>query len=106
MCIRDRFGEVYYLGTMPGRNPDMQVDVLVATHDVIEARFYFDPESNLMLSMEMYSTGNNDPCELVFDNWKKFDDQFLPQTIEVIHGDKAYGMIQFKDIALGPKKEK
>jgi len=101
----ERFGEVYFLGTAPGRNRDILVDILVATHDVIETRFHFDPDSGLLLHLEMDPTGSNDPCELVFDNWKKMGGQFLPQSIEVIHGDNNFGTFRLKEAKLTTEKE-
>lgn len=101
----EKFGEVYYLGTAPGRNRDILVDILVATHDVIETRFHFDPESGLLLNLEMDPTGSNDPCELIFDNWKKFDGQFLPQSIEVIHGDNEFGTFRLEKVQLTTGEE-
>ena len=38
------FGETYYLGTLPLIDHDGLFDVLVGTHNVVEAQFAFDPQ--------------------------------------------------------------
>ena len=48
-----KFGEVYYLGTMPWKTDDKLADCLVATHAGVETRFYFDPEKSNLIGIEL-----------------------------------------------------
>ena len=92
-----RFGDVYYLGSMPTPKHDEKQDVLVATHSVIECRFYFSPSTGLLTSMEMYPDLGVDPCEIYFSEYESINGRMLPRHLEIIHGDTVYGELLLKD---------
>lgn len=86
-----RFGEVYYLGSMPTSKHSQKQDVLIGTHSVIECRYYFDPKSGYLTSIEMYPDLGVDPCELYFSDYKEVNGHLLPHHIEIVHGEVIYG---------------
>ncbi|QDV10880.1 Putative serine protease HhoA precursor [Rosistilla oblonga] len=63
----DRFGEVYYLGTMPLRGEYPLRDVLVGTSGELESWFYFDPESGRLEAVECWADRFRDPAELLIE---------------------------------------
>jgi len=88
-----KFGEVYYLGSMPTPTQTKKQDVLVGTHNVIECRYYFDPDSGQLTSLEMYPDLGLDPCELYFSDYRDTHGHTMPHRIEVVHGNTIYGEI-------------
>lgn len=86
-----QFGDVYYLGSMPTPKHEAKQEVLVATHSVIECRFYFSPDTGLLTSLEMYPDLGVDPCEIYFGQYESINGRMLPRTLEVLHGDTIYG---------------
>jgi hypothetical protein len=96
----EKFGEVYYLGTCPVLGRDGLMDVLVGTHNVVESRFQFDPQSGHLVGMEMFSDEDVDPCEVFFDDYRDVGPYSLPHRITVLHGDAAFGVIEFLKIEL------
>ena len=99
----EKYGEVYYLGTAP--LPDAKTlaelgDVLVATHDVAETRFQFDPESSRLVALEMYPNPESDPCEIRFEDYRDTDAGQLPHRLEIRHGDHVYAVIKVKSFTL------
>jgi len=101
----DKYGEVFYLGTAPMLNHEGQVDVLVATHGVVEAKFMFDPKTGRLVGMEMYSTAYADPCELYFSDYREADGRQIPGKIEVRHGNSIFGVLEVKTLDLNDSKE-
>lgn len=95
----EQYGEVYYLGECPLPGRSGLFDVLVATHDVIESRFYFEPASGRLVSMEMFPDSEMDPCEIHFDDYQSVDGRLLPHRLEVFFGDD-----QVADILVGTWK--
>ncbi|NQT36696.1 MAG: hypothetical protein HQ581_04355, partial [Planctomycetes bacterium] len=94
-----KFGDVYYLGTMPlERGPlagrDQMVDVLVGTHQAVVCHFLFDPETGHLLGVEMFPDDDVDPCEVYFSDYREVDGRFVPAGMEVRHGDRNYGKFQ------------
>jgi len=102
----DRYGEVYYLGRAPLIGRDGLADVLVATHNVIETRFYFDPESGELIALEMYPDTHVDPCEVRFEDYREVDGRQLPGRIHVRHGDQEFGDIELQKFELPAVAEK
>ena len=96
----DKFGEVVYLGTGPQAGGNEHLDILVATHNVVECRFYFDPQSHRLVVLEMYSDPQRDPCELHFDAYDHPDYPWLPQRVEVRFGDRVYGVMTFEELSI------
>lgn len=99
-----QFGEVYYLGTgplyVPNASEPMQCDILVATYDALESRFYFDPTTGKMMALEMFPDIDVDPCELHFGETRELEGRTLPAKIDVVFGDKAYGTLTMDSLAL------
>jgi hypothetical protein len=95
-----QFGDVYYLGTAPVPDRPGQVDVLVATHNVVEARFLFDPSSGQLIGMEMFPDDQVDPCEVYFADYRPIDGRQLPHALLVRHGDAVYAQLQLESIVL------
>jgi S1-C subfamily serine protease len=94
-----RFGQVYYLGTLPLVGHQGLVDVVVGLHAGAECRFYFEPATGRLLAMEMYSDNSVDPCELLFSEYRDIEGRSLPTRIEARFGDEVFTVFtvrQFK----------
>ena len=100
-----KFGEVYYLGTMPWKSGDKLADCLVATHGGVESRFYFDPEKSNLIGIELYISDEDDPCEIVFDDIRQVDGRSLPHHWTVRHGDDVFAEINVASYDFGGKKQ-
>lgn len=95
-----RFGDVYYLGTVPLVGREGLFDAFVATHDVIEARFMFHPETGRLAALEFWPDSAVDPCEVYFDDYRDVQGRMLPHHLEVRHGDAVFAELQWKKIDL------
>lgn len=96
----EQFGEVYYLGTAPIPNRQGRFDVLVATHDVVESRFLFAPDSGQLIGMEMFPDVDVDPCEVYFDDYRGVNGRQVPHRLIVLHGDEVFAAIRLDVIEL------
>jgi hypothetical protein len=76
------------LGTAPLPEYDGLVDVLVAAHDVVEAHFYFEPRSGLLVAIEMFPDSGVDPCEVFFSDYREIEGRQWPHAVRVRHGDR------------------
>ena len=97
----EKYGEVYYLGTMPlpeksSWRTGKQHDVLVANFEGVESRFLFDPDSGSLAAMEMTPAEDLDPCEIRFGDYRKVDGRMLPHKLDVRHGQESYGVFSIK----------
>lgn len=90
----DQYGEVVYLGTVPLPQQGNMVDVLVATHDVVETRFLFDPNTGLLLGLEMFPDTDVDPCEVYFEDYRDVSRRPLPHRLTVRHGDTIVAQLE------------
>ncbi len=90
----EKFGDVYYLGTVPLVGHDGLTETLVATYGGVECRFMFDPALGHLLAMEVYLRSDDDPCELRFADYAEFEGRMLPKLLEVRHGDQLYASIK------------
>jgi serine protease Do len=97
-----KFGDVSYYGTAPSTGFDGLADVLVATRNVAEMNFVFDPASGRLLSLEMAAESETDPCELRFSDYRDVGGRQVPHAIEIRHGDAVFGQIQWQQIELAP----
>ena len=95
-----QFGDVVYWGTAPIPNREGLFDVLVATHDVVESRFLFDPHTGLMVGMEVFPDADVDPCELYFYDYREAGGRQVPHRMVVLHGDDIYAAIKWSAIEL------
>jgi hypothetical protein len=98
------FGQVSYLGTAPLAGSEGLMDVLLATHEDIECRFYFDPQAGYLVGLELYPQDDVDPAELYFSEFEEVEGCMLPARIEARHGDEYNYVFQckqyeFKDAA-------
>jgi hypothetical protein len=85
-----RFGEVYYLGTLPWGESGAEADCLVGTYGGVETRFYFDPAGGDMVGLEMQTADDRDPCEIYFSDIRPVDGRRLPHHWLIRHGDQTY----------------
>ncbi|MFO0788519.1 MAG: trypsin-like peptidase domain-containing protein [Pirellulales bacterium] len=97
-----KFGEVYYLGTMPWGGSDTLADVLVATHAGVETRFYFDSKQSNLVGIELFTSDDDDPCEIVFDDIRAVDGRSLPYHWIVRHGDDVFANVNITEYKLQP----
>ncbi|MEX2310467.1 MAG: trypsin-like peptidase domain-containing protein [Pirellulales bacterium] len=118
-----RFGEVYYLGTMPWpvgpavpagtrssrpAEPALR-DCLVATHGGVETRFYFNPDSGDLVGIEMQASDDEDPCEIYFSDVREVDGRHLPHQWTIRHGDELFAELKINSYDLAshaPSKDK
>ncbi len=85
-----RFGDVYYLGTMPWTSDEKLADCLVGTTAGVESRFYFDPDSGHCTGLELRTADDEDPCEIYFDDIRQVDGRSLPFHWTIRHGDDVF----------------
>jgi hypothetical protein len=88
-----RFGEVYYLGTLPWTSDEQMSDCLVAIHGGVETRFYFNPDRGDLVGIETQLADDEDPCEVYFDDIRSVDGRSLPHRWIVRHGDELFADI-------------
>jgi serine protease Do len=96
----EQFGDTYYLGTAPFPEQSQLMDVLVGTHDVVEAHFTFEPDTGLLLGLEMFPDAQQDPCELIFNEYREQAGRWLPFHIEVRRGDKVLFDLRLEEFKL------
>ena len=122
-----QFGEVYYLGTAPlvGTTGNMGadlVDVMVATYDVVENSFYFDPRNGQLSAIESFADSESDPFELLLSNYvalptvsedtilgaaaREGDRQMhkVPQQLIIRVGETVLGKYRVESITLGEEE--
>ncbi len=85
----EKFGQSYYLGTMPLAGHQGLVDCLVGVHGGVESRFMCDPKTGRLLAMEVFAD-EGDPCELIFSDYHEVDGRQLPRHLEVRVGERTY----------------
>jgi len=91
-----RFGDIYYLGTLPWGESGAQADCLVGIYGGVETRFYFDSESGNLVGIEMQTADDRDPCEIYFSDIRPLDGRNLPFRWLVRHGDQTYADLEIK----------
>ncbi|HEX4149950.1 MAG TPA: PDZ domain-containing protein, partial [Pirellulales bacterium] len=96
----EKFGDVYYEGTVPLPGRAALVDALLATSAGVQCRLVFEPGSGRLLKMELFRASGEDPCELLFRDPRVVDGRELPHTIEVRHGDETYATFKLSEIDL------
>lgn len=79
-----------YFGTAPRPESEPLADVLQGPFVDCDIWFYFDPATGLPLTMELYSEGDSDPCELSFDDYQMVAGRMLPHRFEIHRGDSLY----------------
>jgi serine protease Do len=96
-----RFGEIYYLGTVPWASDDHLADCLVGTYGDVEARFYFEPEKGALIGVELQASEDQDPCEIYFDDIRQVDGRSLPHRWTVRHGDEVFAELTVSSYDFG-----
>jgi hypothetical protein len=96
-----RFGDTYYHGKAPLADRDGLFDVLVGTHNVVETRFIFSPDTGDLAALEMFSDPAGDPCELYFHNYRETNGRRLPERIEVRHAGETFATLVLAETELG-----
>ncbi|MEW4451458.1 trypsin-like peptidase domain-containing protein [Bremerella sp. JC817] len=102
----ETFGEVYYLGTAPRRDFDVQYDVLVGLYDALEIRAYFDQKTGQLMVLEMFPESDSDPCEIEFSDYRESDGYTLPHRMVVRFGDDPFDIVTIKKWTVAPKDNK
>jgi len=97
----EKFGDVYYLGTAPLPDREGLTEVLVATYDVLETRFYFDSTNGRLVALELYPDSDVDACELYFRDYESIDGRLIPSTINIVFGDQRFDTIRVNAIKTG-----
>lgn len=100
----DKFGQVYYLGTLPLAGHDGLVDVLVGLHGGVECRFFFDPESGPLLALEFFPDDSGDPCEIYFSEYREVQGRMIPARMEIRIGDERYTALKVHDFTVANGK--
>jgi serine protease Do len=101
-----RFGEVYYLGTLPWTSDEEFSDCLVAIHGGVETRFYFNTVNGDLAGIEMQLADDEDPCEIYFDDIRPVDGRSLPHHWLVRHGDEVFADMTVTSYDLSAKPDK
>jgi S1-C subfamily serine protease len=103
-----RFGEVYYLGTLPWPTEEKLADCLAAIHGGVETRFYFDVDSVNLIGIEMQASDDEDPCEIYFDDVREVDGRHLPHRWTVRNGDEVFADLTIKsyELSANPSEKK
>ncbi|MBM3998872.1 MAG: PDZ domain-containing protein [Planctomycetes bacterium] len=101
-----KFGEVHYWGEAPLPGRAELCDVLVATHDVIECHFYFEPVSGRMVAMEMIPDSESDACAIQFDDYQSVDGREVPRLLRILYGDLVFAEIQVAELVFAPQSDK
>ena len=105
-CIEGpkKYGDFYYLGTLPIPKQAKMADVLVGTYAGLEAWFYFDTKEGDLVLMELISDPDWDPCELHFSKFKKTPHGRLPFQIEIVNGLQSYGQLNITEYKIGAQQ--
>jgi S1-C subfamily serine protease len=88
-----RFGEVYYVGTLPWGHGEKLADCLAAIHGGVETRFYFDVDNADIIGFEMQASDDEDPCEVYFSDHREVEGRYLPHHWTIRHGDEVFAEI-------------
>ena len=94
----EKFGDVFYFGSIPNLQADGNGEVLVATRGAIENNFVFDKAGHKLLAIEMYPDIETDPCELYFEDYQVDGDLAVPGTIKYGFGTSPIRSIRIKQI--------
>jgi serine protease Do len=100
-----KFGDVIYYGTSPYPEMEGLAEVLLATRNVAEVHFAFDPTSGQLAALEMITDPTSDGCELRFGDYRDVGGRQVPHRIDVHHGDGHFGQIEWKQIELASSSE-
>jgi serine protease Do len=85
-----RYGEVYYVGTLPWANDGELADCLAGSYGGVDTKFYFSQESADLIGIEMQAADDQDPCEIYFSDMREVDGRVLPHRWTIRHGDEVF----------------
>ena len=94
----EKFGDVFYFGSIPNRHAAGNGDVLVATRGAIENNFVFDKTDHKLLAIEMYPDIETDPCEIYFEDYQVDGDLAVPGKIKFGFGTNPIRSIRIQQI--------
>jgi S1-C subfamily serine protease len=97
----ERFGHLYYVGTAPLAGLDELADVLAGSYKGVRCRFYFHPDTAVLLALEMYPDEDADPCEVRFGDYRQVDGRTLPGRVESRWGDEVYTVLGISSFISG-----
>jgi serine protease Do len=98
-----RYGKVFYVGTMPDRGDGPMLDVLAAVNEGVECRLMFSAKTGQLMALEMTADEDTDPCEIYFHNERLVDGRKLPHRLEVRHGDRIFGVFDLTQFEMEKK---
>ena len=99
---RDKFTELYYLGSEPLDGQGEKVDVIVAVQTNVESRWYFHPESGQLLGFDTRIADDEDECEIRIGGWKDFEGRQLPSPFTVRRGGETFGTFEITSAEFKP----
>ncbi|MDA8745870.1 hypothetical protein N9N28_14675, partial [Rubripirellula amarantea] len=91
-----KFGECYYLGTMPLGGERPLRDCMVGIDGEIEVRFLSHPDSQMVEVIEAFADRDEDPAEL----WITHDignTDAVPSTLDLRYGTESFLKIKVTD---------
>jgi serine protease Do len=92
-----KFGDMRYEGAFPLPGLPDNYDVLLGRQAGVACRFFVDPRSGDLVSIELQADDELDPCELFFTDYREQGGRRLPSRIEIRHGDSVYAVIVPRD---------
>jgi len=88
-----KFGDMRYEGAFPLPGMTENYDVLLGRQAGVACRFFIDPRSGDLVSIEMQADDELDPCEIFFTDYREQRGRRLPSRIEIRHGDTVYAVV-------------
>ncbi|MER3414761.1 MAG: serine protease [Gemmataceae bacterium] len=67
-------------------------EVLLSEHAGVSCKWYFDTTDGKLVGAECFPERDEDPCEVVFEDYRQVYGQQLPHRMIVRFGDKEYGV--------------
>ncbi len=98
-----RFGETYYLGTMPLAGERPLRDCMVGIDGEMEVRWLYHPQSSLVEVVEVFADRDSDPAEL----WiSREAGKQTPTMLELRYGLDSYLKIRVKSWKIQPAEDR
>ncbi len=92
------YGEVFAYGQLPWGAELKLHDTLVGTRDGVVTQFYFDPSTGHLVGVEFFSSDDNDPCEIHFDDFRvTTSGKVLPHSWRVEHGESVFAELTINE---------
>ncbi len=98
----EKFGDLYYYGTLAWGEGEALSDMLVGTRSVVEGHFVFEPQAEGKLSaMEVFPDVDLESCLLSFQGFQPQDKFQLPKQLTVLRTGKPAQVIVWDTMDLG-----